>query len=775
MSTHFRLESAFDDVLDRVTQFIDAHQLAKLYLCGSTELNKRLRRSVRRFDLDYPPRSACTWPKLISVFSGLEWLKICAHRVSNSSGFVTNVDYTLVPRSIRHMELYFANALLSFITLPSPSLASHKFEPTLYANLPEMFPHLRLLQFSNSYVYKMNRWHFNKMLKELDGETSCILGSLSSSALVGFLAKYSCFNVYPRHLHALALRLDDYKKVVLPPNLTSLRLESPGWEHLLPQLPATLTSLRLMSPQRVAEDAWSHLTRLAHLREFLCFQGQLDATLARCLPRSIRSLTLSGFGAGSLFDCLPPALEELAAWIHNISFDPCFSKAAAQISSAKESRSTANIQNKMASKGDKTERREKIVVEGGPVLPESLARVTQTLIPMKYPVLWHTMPRSLTAIDSEHGIKDLCFPIESGQSTYACDLPRGLKDWELLALKKQEIEKIAETARIHQVSINGILNSRLAVLPDGSLPDTYELPPITKEEDEDEEYHILEALKHQREMVDLQIKALRSFDLRPLNTYQCALSRLVIDVSGGGLKPYPGMLEAVDFQAPWARYLTYLSIPPSWLSEVSSPIQFFSKMPKNLETFISSFKTYETPQPTPDWFTGETHQTPSRPYLLPSEVLAHLPPNLTSVVIRIAHLDSSHWPNLPKRLARLTLEGNEMHPDLALQDLLLLPKSVQSILLPTPTHPSWLDDSFSDWVRTNTRLSSVSMEGVMHSITPYCGITSGEEPTLSNHLSQAIAEINLERSRLTGSIATDATPDHLAVPPPVRRSKRKRN
>ena len=102
------------DILRMILDYLDAYNLTSLWKCGDKRLNFVLCEIVRRFELVYEAKpenlERHVWPTIISHFSSLETL-IVASPDPNLSLVVSSVDLSLIPRSIRRLELRFANGL----------------------------------------------------------------------------------------------------------------------------------------------------------------------------------------------------------------------------------------------------------------------------------------------------------------------------------------------------------------------------------------------------------------------------------------------------------------------------------------------------------------------------------------------------------------------------------------------------------------------------------------------------------------------------------------
>lgn len=739
------LASTSDESLALITSFISAHDLARLWFCGYRALNNRLSRSVRIFDLKYNERSALIWPKLISCFSGLKKLFIRSNELGINGAFIRNVDYRIVPRSIRQMGLFFANGLLSLITLPLPSLCRRKFVPRLRFNVIERFPELRNLEWTNSYHKTMATWDFSEFLASMDGDDTCPLGILDAFLIGGFSNKPRIYKRYPRHLQGLKVSMEDWSGFSLPPNLTHLTCRWNGWEHLLPSFPTGLVSLHLqrLHPHNNSlewQEQWSNLSRLVNLTTFTGSFHSILPWAVHCLPPSVLSITLGAtyFDINSLA-CLPPKLEKLCILSPVfLRLEDFYEELARKklLENSETSLQYAESDDDRAMMDFSPSSNQSLLSDGLPQfdscerLPQSLTSVSTVVLPIFTPSLWHTMPRQLRTILGVDGVSSELIPIFNGSIEQIVSLPPQLRHWSVnQILNKDEL-----------VQLSSLLSSRPSKLELDLL--NFDDPEFASMKDfafvsPPDDY--LSALNGFTSLVSLRISGTSTMlPLHPLNDFKGALVHLTIKFPSTVCPK--GTLEGLNFAAPWARYMEALEFPSQWLATLESPIDWFASLPPTLTSF-----------------TAEHFESIM---LLPADILLHLPSSLVSLVAYVKDLSSIHIKSLPRSLERITLLGSS-RPDLCLNDLLSLPRSVTSLFMPPSSDPSWKANN-SDWIRRNTRLNTF-----------ICGDNRGDFMDFDDHAFTSTSTLSLAIEQTLAENPEEPVGND-SIQEPKRRPKRTR-
>jgi len=235
-------------LFELVLPLLDGHSLTRLYLTGDLLLQHRMASSsgVRSFELDILDRRASKFPAVVSRFSSLQRLRISVHphHLVESTFVMTNMDLSMLPRSLESLKLHFGNASLLFIdyvpqTSSSSSLSllndiSMEYRPNnlvlQFKNLRAALPHLRELSITDSVRWSPRRaWELCKSdftdYPRID---------------VGYMMRYSL----PTQLETLDLVQGAF---LLPPHLQ--------------YLPSTLTSLFCVLGG--GSDAWDALDNVA--------------------------------------------------------------------------------------------------------------------------------------------------------------------------------------------------------------------------------------------------------------------------------------------------------------------------------------------------------------------------------------------------------------------------------------------------------------------------------------------------------------------------------
>jgi hypothetical protein len=330
------------DIISIIVEHLDAYDLASLWICGDKRLNFILCETVKRFELVYPVKSKGEWPRLISHFPTLDTLIVSAP-LELSLFEVSGVDLSLIPPTIRRLELRFANAFDSFVSVGK----SRKSPPeTCFSPQIKRFGRLETW-----IATKATEWDYKNLggieflprtLQTLYLDTCFRLSAKQVSYLPPSLTELQaslCEGVlepvaFPLSLLSYVDRVAiDYRLIVesvpstltnleipsasvplkwastcfVPPHLKSLKLSSLPNMKFLSLLPASLTSLQASSPfhQRV---------EVAMLPRSLKFLSHLSLSGRLCdAPRHLKYLD---FSHGSSLEMPPPGvLQSLETYI----------------------------------------------------------------------------------------------------------------------------------------------------------------------------------------------------------------------------------------------------------------------------------------------------------------------------------------------------------------------------------------------------------------------------------------------------------------------------
>lgn len=688
------------------------------------------------------------WPLLLKHYSGLQTLHLAGNHLGTSSLFVHNVDYRILPATIRSMNLSFANGLLSLLTLPSSALCRAKFKPRLRFNILERFPNLQSVEWANSYGSAMEKWDFSGFLADLDGPDTCPLGILDAGLLagIGYTAKPP--RKYPVHLRGLKVGMSDWKGFMLPLYLTHLTLRWSNWEHLLPDLPTTLVSLQLHSLYPIINHEewkrqWSHLLRLVNLREFTGSFNQVSPTIMSCIPQSVRALTLgSSYFEPDSLACLPSSLEKLhiLSPIH-LGLPTIYAATAEKMireeeAAALRALNTKSTQGATDSIGEQESTGDAhdvgllrstsdmdvdlpIKYTSPEQLPRTLTDITANVLPLSIPVLWKTFPRQLQKVVEDDGRTPFIFNLIGAECESAASLPpSAFQAFELSLITKAQLRSAA-------------------LQPTHLVVGIMDRDPETGED-------FLEALAGYQTLTSLNVQDSFSLRLTPLIHFKSALRKLDLALTSNLTSLY-----GLDFSLPWARHLEILELSLTLPEEDSGDklVKLFGSLPPHLTTLT---------------VTTTAISIVNIALLLPADLLLHLPSSLKKLAVAVKRVGAKHLASLPKRLESATLRGSS-DPALVPEDLLLLPKMLSSMALPELAHKAWVRSDLSDWIRQNTRLNYFASGLMQYHYSDY-----------NEHNTTPSASLSLAIEAIVRESPGEAVQAIIDLPAP-RRSKRSRN
>lgn len=642
------LEFCSDQSLALISELLDAYDISRLYFCGSTSLNSRLTRSVRRFDLLYSSRSAKLWPRLIGVFSGLQTLKIDSLSMGAHRKFVHKVDYSIVPRSIKEMSLNFANGLLSLVTLPPASSANAKFQPQLRFSLLERFPELRSLEWDSTYISGMKKWDFTGFLREIDGPFHCPLGTLNSGNLPPLKAK----TLFPTHLQGLSLTTTDWTHISVPPHLTFLSCATAGWEPLVDSFPVTLTCLRLKSVSTTEEylnpkeNQWTSLRKLVNLRILEYNLRYLPPLLVSCIPDSVTKLSLgvSYFEADVLAN-LPPRLETFCL-LYPIHVEFLYEN---QIESKKIDSLNYSSDYKADNLAWKPYNSFPRSFTCCSQLPDTLTAASATVLPLDFPHLWSKMPRNLRLLLSvgPYSTEPESIPLRfySKDFEFIASAPIGLRDWHIDPSSSDE--PVLEPA---------ILNR----------PRSLKI----------ERCSHLDMVCQYHSLTSLTVYFKECLSMQSMNELKSTLITAKFYCSA-----FPTKFDAVlNLATPWAQCLEELVIPRHWIPLGGQTDDWFETLPPTLTSL-------------------EVEGGDFGPFIRASALL-NLPPKLIYLNIGVDEVRAVHLAALPRTLELLTVKGTAS-AKLTCKDLKLLPYRLKRVSLPDVPQLNSIETS---WIEENTKL-----------------------------------------------------------------------
>lgn len=222
------LASLPPEVMVAITNVLDGKSIALLYACGHTRLNCLLakRGGLRTFQVRYHPPLKYLFPSIIHRFRTLENIHIkCSDQV-----MIHGVDYSILPPSVRYLDIRFWNGILSLFSWNASG------QSTLL-DIASLFPSLERLRTRETIALRPEDFIPRLPLTILHVSLDRDCPSYMIAAL-------------PRSVRKLRLTMDaeaqDWSKDPnFPPNLTSLRLNRLTNLDVVQWLPAHLSILEL--------------------------------------------------------------------------------------------------------------------------------------------------------------------------------------------------------------------------------------------------------------------------------------------------------------------------------------------------------------------------------------------------------------------------------------------------------------------------------------------------------------------------------------------------
>jgi hypothetical protein len=297
---------------------LPAQCIGKLWLSGNQALLKRLSSygTVRSFILELPPRPYTKWPALVQHFAGLERLSV---KVIESSHNIALLDFNpqTIPKSVKWIDLAFANDFSSFFEITSPVAvidASYNEERFRMIDLNQLLPNLTHFTFTDRHP------HAN------------LVPTFISRFPAGLLELYlpessrlavSAISLLPKCLHTLTFQLPREEErvselsVSFPETLTSFSCSNIKTDVFLESLPSSLVSLRYGgSTEEWPMEVSQKLLKFQSLK-FLCFNPvAFNEAFAQSLPPQLEELICARVGtvvANALTMC-PRSLRRWNLW-----------------------------------------------------------------------------------------------------------------------------------------------------------------------------------------------------------------------------------------------------------------------------------------------------------------------------------------------------------------------------------------------------------------------------------------------------------------------------
>lgn len=267
------------DAIASLSTFLTAQEVARLWLCGDSRLNKLLQRAPIELDFTFTPGDS--YPKLLSEFSNTQVLRVrcdgysfAMHVVEIMNG---GLPLHLLPKSIRILELDFLNDYTSLVRYSSQSKGSPK---TLeLVDLKEVLPNVQRITCRGQHDVSViplvrGRSELPDSFSDLEmhvtpptitnaqdlAEFPKFCSSLSLSDYIGSSLEL------PSQLRFLSLSHCKVPVTTLPPNLESLfwtfdYADKPTMltPDFLKVLPSTLTELSITYFHSVQGDIWEQL------------------------------------------------------------------------------------------------------------------------------------------------------------------------------------------------------------------------------------------------------------------------------------------------------------------------------------------------------------------------------------------------------------------------------------------------------------------------------------------------------------------------------------
>ena len=663
-----------DDCLSSISDLLSAHEVTRLYFCGHIGLCNRLQRAVRLFRLNHVERRLISWPRILSCFRALQYVRISTFGNSSSS-YVTAVDLTVLPSTLQSLDLRIANGFLCLLEMPPFPSGGPNYKPRLSSDLIHRCPNLTSLSWSNMYSGETMHWDISDLVSDLSRfRHLCDIHSLHSLLQRWTWPSLAELPSTLQNMTIPRIQIDATSTPTFPASLTTLRLYSPDTIpfEFLRWLPTSLVHLNLLTNVGGGACDWTALSRLSNLTRFRFLCASFDEHLVIHLPRSLRHLDVRPnqlwFDSLAL---LPNGLCSLVLQFIDLRYAlSSYSPRAPNSSSAK------SINHVSAN------------------LPRSLTKISSQLFSAFPPSTWKNLPRGLAELHAtgERPMVD----VQASDAPHLADLPPALQSLRCHDLPTSNFAFLSNTPSLTILSLSGIdaegsSPKELLTLVSNTCPQLSRLT-LALEGPVDSQWfeHFqcpIEQLSFKLESYTDQVPEER----RPLlqQLFAPHLGRPVASNMAEIEEGSEGIHGGKDVNGrrsnrAWFRHLQILEINEYFTAFMDTPLAWIQSLPSSL-TMLNI----------PTWrsASGDTSTTS---YYFPTETLAHLPPSLTHLEIRIAKLDSKYFAYLPRQLKIMTIfgDGGRWRWD----DLHQLPRTLHRIYLPSPTAASRLSStvSFSD-------------------------------------------------------------------------------
>lgn len=267
------------DAIASLSTFLTAQEVARLWLCGDSRLNKLLQHSPIELDLTFAPGDS--FPKLLTQFSNTQVLRARCKGYSFAMHVVEimqdGLPLHLLPKSIRILELDFHNDYTSLVRYARDSNGSAK--KLELVDLKEVLPNVQRIScrgYSEISTLPLvrGRSELPESFSDLEMQTTPIV--VNTAQALAELPKF-CSSVcvsdlegssleLPSQLRLLALSHCNVPVTSLPPALESFSWTFPLTSKpnvLTPEslkiLPSTLTELSIIYFNSIRGDIWEQL------------------------------------------------------------------------------------------------------------------------------------------------------------------------------------------------------------------------------------------------------------------------------------------------------------------------------------------------------------------------------------------------------------------------------------------------------------------------------------------------------------------------------------
>ena len=777
------------DVLGAIVDFVDAYALVRLILCGQSMLNGKVYRSARSFVLEYSSHASRKfWPKILSHFSALERVRICA-LFGSSLVPLFGVDIMVLPATLRSLDLVFENSVLALVELPPTNSQGLSFRPRLRPEVRAMFSNLVTLNFQSEKLC-FDEWDYSRLLEDL------CAWPIVLSHWPTFLQLCSLDVASKLPSSTLALEIDcgigqadeDMSTRSLPSSLTQLVLYSyrPYYGPVFEIVPSGVVYLsvelsEMLKPKRVNFEILSRLTHLTHL----------GFSVETCTKELLRAIPTSVVHLNLIVDHME--LDSLAHFHPGLTY---LSVSWNDLICTRSGRKWAGI---MAYEDEEHEElgdfglpdeiwpsmREDMIFK----LPPGLTSVSENFFAIVRPNDWDVFPRGVTnwIASSPHFLF-----VESDHLPFLSALPPGFKHLDLSSLSNEELAgAVIETlpARLNSLTMSFLAPTSLLKPADPPLGSMEEKNALSRQW-----RSVLQALSRRLpHLPSLQLEIDDTFELDLLASYTGTLESLNLSGSDRAdsltwLKDRRRAAESdhlMDASAPESppialKCLTSLKILDmndiaQFIIRPSLP-QLFANCP-SLTSFQSDF-----PDP-PD--AEHLEDDDLNDFTFPTELVAQLPQGLRHLTVRFQHMDANTFTLLPRSLesifcARTRREACKWK----FQDVVGLPKGLRSGHFPFPQNETATIEiaRVSDHFDSPVNLGFVGPFTISYQrripvemrFGSWRQMLADERTTrsTSSHCLEYLgrkAEINGDEDAIQGRSGQDSLPE------PSKRSKRKRD